>query len=143
MGPFRADPPRTLTNHRFPGWRGNQVATKLKPVRSGAEIAAMTDSEAHPPLMPPNEAARDALLRKHHYTPPTPQPGYQFGESPCSTPQCKAMVRYEIAEPPRWPHLLSEHVRCDRCGRLYQLTLTIPEMGGFQVAGRAIDEGPR
>jgi hypothetical protein len=48
LGSFRADPPSTLANHPFPGWRGNHVATAqgaLLPWRTSSRMRISPESE--------------------------------------------------------------------------------------------------
>jgi hypothetical protein len=65
---------------------------------------------------------RNEILRTQGRPPETPAAGYVFREAVCLTPNCGAVVRYEISSTAPW-HLNTDHVICERCAATYRVTI--------------------
>jgi hypothetical protein len=65
---------------------------------------------------------RNEVLRTQGRSPETPVAGYVFGHALCLTPNCGAVVRYEISSTAPW-HLNNDHVFCSRCAATYRVTV--------------------
>ena len=92
-----------------------------------------TKSES--PLAPTAYQKRNEVLRTEGRPPETPVLGFGFGESSCLTPNCGAVVKYEISDMAPW-RMNSDHVTCDRCAATYKLTLESADSPAPQVAFR-------
>ena len=92
-----------------------------------------TNSES--PLDPAADQKRNEVLRTEGRRPGTPVVGFGFGESICLTPNCGAVVKYEISDMAPW-RMNSDHVTCDRCAATYKVTLESADSAAPQVAFR-------
>jgi len=75
---------------------------------------------------------------KRGYAPTTPTAGYEFGEHRCATAKCRAdhhLFKYEISVGHAPFRVKSNHVRCDRCDQLYELTVT-EDSEGHRISAR-------
>ena len=102
----------------------------------------MANDTPKPPQLPLSAEETDAFVRSRGYAPKTPTSGYQFGEHRCATAKCRAdryLFKYEVSVEPARFRVKSNHVRCDRCSQLYELTVTEDSAGGHVSARPFVD----
>ncbi len=88
-----------------------------------------------PPRLSAAYQKRNEILRTEGRPPESPVVGFGFRESACLTPNCDAVVKYEISDMAPW-RLNSDHVTCDRCAATYKVTLENADGPAPQVALR-------